>query len=196
MIAQGTPEWLEQRLGHVTASKVAVIMAKGKGRETYKKQIINQRLTGELEPSKCSDAMAFGTEQEPFARMMYEAHRKVLVEEVGFCAHPTIKWVGVSPDGLVEDGLLEIKVPNSETHLGYTLLGEAPANYIPQMQMQMWVVGKNWNDFCSYHPKVPKNVQLHIIRVYRDEEYIDRMEIEVVKFLAEVEESINQLEAK
>ena len=203
MIAQGTPEWFAQRLGNVTASRMSDVLAKGKSgeavtRQKYRMQIIAERITGLVAESFTSAAMEWGTEQEKFARIRYEADTGYFVDEAEFYTHPTIKWLGASPDGLLNDtgGLLEIKCPNTQTHLGYLLDKKAPAAYINQMQTQMWVTGRAWCDFVSYDPRVPERLQLFIVRLNRDDALIERMEVEVHKFLSEVEEAINVLENK
>ena len=203
MIAQGTPEWFAQRLGHVTASRMSDVLAKGKAgeaatRQKYRMQIIAERVSGCVAESFTSAAMEWGTEQEKFARIRYEADTGYFVDEAEFYTHPTIKWLGASPDGLLNDtgGLLEIKCPNTQTHLGYMLDKKAPAAYINQMQTQMWVTGRAWCDFVSFDPRVPERLQLFIVRLDRDDALIERMEVEVHKFLSEVEESINVLENK
>ena len=203
MIAQGTPEWFAQRLGNVTASRMSDVLAKGKSgeavtRQKYRMQLVAERITGLVAESFTSAAMEWGTEQEKFARIRYEADTGYFVDEAEFYTHPTIKWLGASPDGLLNDtgGLLEIKCPNTQTHLGYMLDKKAPAAYINQMQTQMWVTGRAWCDFVSYDPRVPERLQLFIVRLNRDDALIERMEVEVHKFLSEVEEAINVLENK
>ena len=203
MIAQGTPEWFAQRLGNVTASRMSDVLAKGKSgeavtRQKYRMQLVAERITGLVAESFTSAAMEWGTEQEKFARIRYEADTGYFVDEAEFYTHPTIKWLGASPDGLLNDtgGLLEIKCPNTQTHLGYLLDKKAPAAYINQMQTQMWVTGRAWCDFVSYDPRVPERLQLFIVRLNRDDALIERMEVEVHKFLSEVEEAINVLENK
>ena len=203
MIAQGSLQWFEQRRGHLTAGRMSDVLAKGKTgeavtRQKYRMQIIAERITGLVAESFTSAAMEWGTEQEKFARIRYEADTGYFVDEAEFYTHPTIKWLGASPDGLLNDtgGLLEIKCPNTQTHLGYMLDKKAPAAYINQMQTQMWVTGRAWCDFVSYDPRVPERLQLFIVRLNRDDALIERMEVEVHKFLSEVEEAINVLENK
>lgn len=203
MITQGSPEWFAQRLGHVTASRMSDVLAKGKSGEAvtrakYRMQIIAERITGLVADSFSSEAMEWGVEQEQYARLRYQAETGRIVDEAEFYTHPFIKWLGASPDGLLNDtgGLLEIKCPKTHTHLGYLLDKKAPAAYINQMQTQMWVTGRAWCDFVSYDPRVPEHLQLFVVRVDRDDALIDKMGIEVNKFLMEVEESINQLENK
>lgn len=202
MIEQGSKEWLELRLGKVTASRITDVLAKGKSgealtREDYRYELVVQRLTGEPGESFTNAAMEWGTATEPQARIIYEAEAGVFVEQVPFILHPTIKWFGCSPDGLVRDtGLVEIKCPNSKTHIKYLNAGKPPAKYVPQMQCQMAVTGRQWCDFVSFDPRLPKDLQLFVVRLDRDEEYIKSMEAEVVKFLEEVETMYTQLKEK
>ena len=199
MVEQGSDEWKALRLGHVTASKVADIMAKGRSgeavtRKKYKMQLVAERLTEMQQDSYSNAAMEWGVEQEPFARMAYEVQNGVFVDKTGFWLHPVHRWIGVSPDGLVgEDGLVEIKCPNSTTHLDYVYDNKAPAGYMKQMQCQLWVTGRKWCDFISYDPRVKHSKQLFVKRVHRNEELIAEMEAEVLAFLAEVEQTITTL---
>jgi putative phage-type endonuclease len=198
---QRTEEWFNARLGKVTASRVADVLAKIKtgeaaARKNYKMELVVQRLTKQFGESFSNAAMEWGTEQEPFARMAYEAHTSNFVKEVGFVDHQTISMFGCSPDGIVGEGLIEIKCPNTSTHIETVLDNKAPSKYIPQMQCQMSVTGAKWCDFVSFDPRVPYDWQLVVIRVERDQEYIDSMEAEVKQFLSEVEDLFNQLKAR
>lgn len=198
---QRTEEWFSARLGKVTASRVADVLAKIKSgesasRKNYKMELVVQRLTGKPQESFTNAAMEWGTEQEPFARMTYEAHTGTFVKEEGFVDHPTIEGFGCSPDGLVGDGLIEIKCPNTANHIETVLENKAPSKYIPQMQCQMACTGAKWCDFVSFDPRVPEDLQLFVVRVERDQEYIDSMEVEVKQFLSEVLDLFNQLKAR
>ena len=203
MIAQGTEAWFKSRLGHVTASRMSDVLAKGKSgeavtRQKYRMQIIAERVSGRVAESFTSAAMEWGTEHEPLARIRYEADTGYFVDEAEFCFHPTIKWLGASPDGVISgvNALIEIKCPNTQTHLGYRLDNKPPAAYINQMQCQMWVTGATYCDFVSYDPRVPEHLQLFVSRLQRDNDLIAKMETEVVKFLGEVDDAIKQLENK
>jgi putative phage-type endonuclease len=198
---QRTEEWFAARLGKVTASRVADVLAKIKSgesasRKNYKMELVVQRLTNKVEESFTNAAMEWGTEQEPFARMAYEAHTGTFVKEEGFVDHPTIEGFGCSPDGIVGEGLIEIKCPNTATHIETVLENKAPSKYIPQMQCQMACTGAKWCDFVSFDPRVPEDLQLFVVRVERDQEYIDSMEVEVKQFLSEVLDLFNQLKAR
>jgi len=189
---QRTEEWFQARVGKVTASKVADVIAKTKtgyssSRENYLAQLVVERITNKPTETFSNAAMAHGTEQEPFARAAYEVATGFFVEEVGFIDHPTIEAAGASPDGLVNDGLVEIKCPNTATHMDTLLSESVPAKYIPQVQFQMACTGRSWCDFVSFDPRMPEEGQLFIKRVYRDKEYIETIEKEIIKFLSEVD---------
>lgn len=198
---QRTEEWFSARLGKVTASRVADVLAKIKSgesasRKNYKMELVVQRLTNKQGESFTNAAMEWGTEQEPFARMAYEAHTGTFVKEEGFVDHPTIEGFGCSPDGIVGEGLIEIKCPNTANHIETVLENKVPSKYIPQMQCQMACTGAKWCDFVSFDPRVPEDLQLFVVRVERDQEYIDAMEVEVKQFLSEVLDLFNQLKAR
>jgi putative phage-type endonuclease len=197
-VEQGTDIWRELRLGHVTASSVADIMAKGKSgeaesRRKYKLRVVAERLTKQGQESYMNAAMEWGVDQEPFARMAYEIATNQFVDKTGFWHHPSIAWVGVSPDGLVDnDGLVEIKCPNTTTHLDYIDDDKVPAKYFKQIQCQLWVTGRTWCDFVSFDPRLPHYAQLFIKRCLRDDEFIAEMENAVREFLSEVEFLVNK----
>jgi putative phage-type endonuclease len=195
---QRTDEWFAARLGKVTASRIKDVLA-GKttaARRNYMAQLVIERMTQKVPESFTNAAMQWGTDQEPFARAAYEARNGVLVDETGLVDHPVIPNSGASPDGLIgDDGLLEIKCPNSATHMETLLSRKPDSDYIAQMQWQMACTGRAWCDFVSFDPRMPENLQLCIIRVNRDAKQIETLEKEVIKFLAEVENQITQLKA-
>jgi putative phage-type endonuclease len=196
LIEQGTDEWKKARLGHVSGSSIADVMAKGRGvtRKNYLIKMVAERLTGMWEESYKNSAMDWGTQTEPLARIAYENHYQSFVDKTGFWKHPTIQYLGVSPDGLVgSKGLIEIKCPNTTTHLDYIFDDKVPATYYKQMQCQLWVTGREWCDFVSFDPRLPIKNQLFVKRCVRDEELIAEMEVEVKQFLSEVEVFINIL---
>ena len=199
MIEQGTDEWFAVRIGKVTASRVADVLAKTKtgystSRENYMAQLVCERLTGQKGESFTNAAMQHGTDTEPLARAAYEALHDVLVDEVGFIPHPTIIMAGASPDGLVsDDGLLEIKCPNTATHIETLLSQTVPGKYNTQMQFQMACTDRSWCDFVSFDNRLPAELQLFVKRVPRDNMYIRLMEEEIIKFLNELDIKIAQL---
>jgi len=198
---QGSPEWLQARCGLATASCFADVLATLKSggeaasRKNYRAQLIAERLTGVPADSYVSTEMKWGTEQEPFARIAYEATTGNIVLEVAFIRHPEL-MAGASPDGLIgEDGQMELKCPNTATHIDALLKGMDPG-HIPQIQGNLWMSGRKWCDFVSYDPRMPERMQLYVQRIERDDKYIANLESEVRKFLVEVDKVIAELEAK
>lgn len=196
-IEQGSEEWLKIRLGKVTASGVADVLAKTKSgvsasRGNYLIKLAIQRVTGVVEEGFTNDAMQWGKDNEPQARVAYEVASGNFVDQVAFVDHPTITWFGASPDGLVnQDGLVEIKCPNSATHWSYIKDDGPPTKYYIQMQAQMACTGRSWCDFVSFDPRMPERSRLFIKRVMREDAYIAEMEAEVKKFLDEVAVEVN-----
>lgn len=196
---QRSNEWFQTRLGKVTASRIADLMARTKSgystsRANYMAELIAERLTGAKGESYQNSAMQWGTEQEPFARAAYETLKGVLVQEVGFVPHPTITNSGASPDGLVgDDGLVEIKCPFTATHLEFLTTGIIPEKYMLQMQWQIACTGREWCDYVSYDPRLPERMAISIQRVNRDLTLINQIETEVRTFLSELDNKLLQL---
>lgn len=199
MTDQRTPEWFAARAGRVTASRIADMMARtakgwGASRAGYHAQLVRERLTGTCEPGFSNAAMQWGTDQEPAARDCYAFDAGVTVEEVGFLPHPALEMAGASPDGLVgTDGMVEIKCPNTDTHIGTLLDAPIADKYVKQMQFQMACAGRTWCDFVSYDPRLPVEMQLHVRRVHRDDALIAEIETAARDFLAEVDATVEQL---
>jgi putative phage-type endonuclease len=199
MIEQGSPEWFAERCGKATASRIADLMAKtktgwGASRENYAAQLVAERLTGTVEEGFTNAAMRHGTETEPEARRAYEFYVDCDVVEVGFIPHPTIAMAGASPDGLVgTDGLLELKCPNTATHIKTLLTGAVPDKYLKQMQFQMACSGRAWCDFASYDNRLPERMRLLVKRVERDDVLIAEIEREVIAFLGDVDDTVAAL---
>lgn len=200
-IIQGSAEWHAARCGKVTASRVADLIAKtktgwGASRANYMAELVAERLTGTQAAGYSNAAMQWGTDMEPEARENYAFVSDVEVEQVGFVPHPTIEMAGASPDGLIGDGgLVEIKCPNTATHID-TLIGQTvPAKYMTQMQWQMACTGRAWCDFVSYDPRMPEGMQVFIRRVERDEETIAQLEADVSAFLADLDDKVASLTA-
>jgi len=189
---QYSDEWWQARLGKATASKIADIVAKTRSgvsasRTNYEAQLIAERLTGTPPDCYTSAAMQWGTDKEPEARSAYQFFADLEVQEVGFFDHPYIEMSGASPDGLVgTDGLVEIKCPNTATHLATLINGKVPAQYMTQMQWQMACTERTWCDWVSYDPRLPESMRLFIKRIERDDERISVLEKEVRRFLDEV----------
>lgn len=199
MSEQRTDEWFAQRLGKVTASRIADMMARtktgwGASRANYAAQLVCERLTGVPADSYQNDAMRFGTENEPLARAAYEFRTDNSVELCGFIDHPRIAMSGASPDGLIGTaGLLEIKVPNSATHIDTLLNASVPSRYQLQVQWQLACTGREWCDYVSFDPRLPEEMRLWRATVYRDKETIAELEREVEAFLAEIDDTIKRL---
>jgi len=194
---QRTEEWFQARLGKVTASRVADVLAKIKSgesasRRNYKIQLVSERLTGEKQETYINQAMQDGIDREFYARERY-VQQFGEVEEVGFVKHPTLE-AGASPDGMVgEDGILEIKCPMGSTHTETLMTQDVPSRYVPQIQFQLLVTGRKWCDFVSYNPMFPEHLQVFVKRVEADPVYQKELESEVKQFLSEVDNVINKL---
>jgi len=199
LMEQGSDAWFNIRIGKVTASRVADVLAKTKTgysttRDNYMAQLVCERLTGQKSESFTNAAIQHGVETEAYARAAYEALYDVLVDEVGFVSHPTIEMAGASPDGLVgDDGLIEIKCPNTATHIETLLSESVPNKYFTQMQFQIACTGRKWCDFVSFDNRLPSELQMFVKRVPRDDVYIKLIEDEIVKFLGELDTKITQL---
>jgi putative phage-type endonuclease len=202
MMDQRTEEWFEARMGCVTASRTADVMAQTKSgysasRANYMADLICERLTGSRQAGFSSAAMQWGTETEPQARMAYEIMTGANVIETGFVLHPEIAGFGASPDGLIgDDGLIEIKCPNTATHIETLLNDKVPNKYIIQMHVQMICTGRKWCDFVSFDPRLPVDMQMFVRRVECDETLAAQIVTEVQAFIAEMETKIEQLKAR
>lgn len=202
MIEQGSPEWFAQRLGKATASRIADIVAKtksgyGASRANYMAELICERLTGAQAERFTNAAMQWGSEKEPEACDAYVWETDAELEECGFFDHPKIAMSGASPDRLIgAEGLLEVKCPNTATHLD-TLLGagEIAGKYITQIEWQLACTGRKWCDFVSFDPRLPPHLRLFVRRIHRDDQVISDLEGEVTAFLAEIDGKVARLEA-
>jgi putative phage-type endonuclease len=194
---QRSEEWFQARLGLVTASRVADVLAKIKSgesasRRNYKIQLVSERLTGERQETYINQAMQDGIDREQFARDRY-VQQFGEVEEVGFVKHPTLE-AGASPDGMVgDDGIIEIKCPMGSTHTETLMTQDIPSKYVPQVQFQLLVTGRKWCDFVSYNPMFPEHLQVFVKRIEADPVYQKELELEVKQFLEEVDTIINKL---
>lgn len=204
-LTQRSQEWLQARVGHVTASAFKRVMGRKKDggylqdRKDYLMQVVSERLSGQPTSHYVTPSMQWGVEQEPAARDAYKLKTGFDVLEVGFIKHPTL-MVGVSPDGIVdcdgENGLIEIKCPNTTTHCAYILGGTLPDEHKAQVQGQMWITGFQWCDFVSFDPRMPTGLQLMVLRVQRDDEFIKLLEAEVASFLTDVDNMIEQIKGR
>jgi len=204
-LIQGSPEWHEARRGKITGSRFKDVMStRGNTRANYMRELLLERKTGIVAQGFSNADMEWGIQYESQARTYYEKLSNVTVEQVGFINHPLEQYrsyVGVSPDGLVDsrdnrdfvNGSIEIKCPNTNTHMEYIVKG-FPAKYRPQVQGILWVTGRDWCDFISFDPRVEKQ-PFWCIRVERDEAYIRKLATAVDEFIQEmVEMKKNQVE--
>lgn len=196
---QRTEQWFLDRLGNATASKFHDICSNGRygesaKRKAYKYQLITERLTGNPTESFTSKAMQHGTDNEDSAILAYEFKTGYLTEESGFIPHPEYPDAGASPDRLVGlDGGVEVKCPDTATHVETLVKKEIPSIYREQMLGGMWVTGRKWWDFVSYDPRLPEELQLVIIRLERNEDEIKELESKIVAFLEEVDEELMRI---
>lgn len=196
---QQSEEWFAARLGRVTASRVADVIARTKtgpsaSRANYMAELVAERLTGARSETFTNAAMAWGTDNEPEARLAYEFRTDVTVEQVGFIPHPSIEMSGASPDGIVAtDGLVEFKCPNTATHIETLLTGTIPGKYETQMLWQMACTGRAWCDFASFDPRLPEEMRLFVKRFDRDDKRIAEMEEQVREFLFELDTTVRRL---
>ena len=181
---QGSAEWLEMRLGKVTASRVGDVLSKGRGTspsqkaKSYMMELIAETLTGKSKPFFENDVMRWGTETEPQARSMYEINNDfVTVKEVAF----------------IELNELEIKCPTTTTQINRALSDDYSADYKAQIQMQLWISGRDWCDFVSFDPRLDCEASYLQQRVMRDEEYIKEMQDKVFSFVEKKKELIEKL---
>lgn len=192
-VAQGTREWLELRSGIPTASEFGKILTPtgklSESSEPYMHALIAERLMGHPRVEFMSTWMNRGNLMESEAVGYYEFQCDCETETIGFVTNDE-QTVGASPDRTVgEEGLLEIKVPKDETHVGYLLRKPADKKYYPQLQGQLWITGRKWVDILSYHPEMP----MALVRVERDEAYIESLSKVVTAFSNALEEEYAKL---
>lgn len=198
---QGSEEWFEARCGKVTASKIADVMAAIKNgeaaaRRNYRMELLCQRLTGGFEEGFTSGPMLRGIELEPIARGTYEGENGIMVEQVSFIDHPTIEMFGASPDGRVGDeGMLEIKCPNTATHIEFMLTEKIPPRYEWQMTAQMVCDGRKWCDFVSFDDRLPDALAYRCKRYHLDEPKAAMMVQEIMAFIGELNTLENEMRA-
>lgn len=182
---QGSTEWHLDRLGIPTASMFkSIITSTGKpstSSKAYMYGLLADWLAGKpVDKFEPTQAMQTGTEREAEARDLYSFVSGNEVTETGFWFKDDKKLTGCSPDGrLSGNGLIEIKCPKASTLVGYKLSNKLPADYVPQVQGQMWVMDAEYCDFFVFHP----DIDHFLIRVNRDEKYMKLLEAEVYKFI-------------
>lgn len=196
--AQRTPAWRAARVGRLTGSRAADMLAMLKkggeaaARRHLRAQLVVERLTGQpQDDGYVSAAMQRGIDGEPAARAAYAAATGHAVAPSGFVAHASL-LAGCSPDGLIADGhgLLEIKCPASTTHLAYLQTRAVPDEYGPQVIHNLWITGAAWCDFVSFDDRFPPALQLVVVRVERDEAAMRSYELLARMFLREVDAQV------
>ena len=199
-VEQGTADWHAVRCGRCTASRITDVTAKGKSgpsamRANYLAELVVETLMGTVAmDGYVSPAMKRGSETEAEARDLYAFRRNVEPRRVGFVVHPRWERMGCSPDSLIgDDGMLEIKCPNTSTHIDTLLGASIDGKYVKQMQFQMACTGSAWVDFISFDNRLPAEMQLHTRRVNRDDAMIAELEREADVFLREVADTVRKL---
>jgi hypothetical protein len=198
-IEQGSDEWYNARLGRATASNAGkILLSTGKipyaQRTTYMHTIIAEILSGEKEDSFKSFDMEEGNRRESESRDMYSFITGNEVKEVGIVYQDETGKVSCSPDGLIYDGDklikgLELKNPKRSTHVGYMIGNKCPTKYVPQVQASMYMCEVDEWDFCSYVP----GLSPLILTVKRDNEWIDKFDHELKKFLEKLKDTLLKL---
>lgn len=199
---QNTAEWRDSRAGKITASRISdLFIGPRKGskestmRRNYRAQLVCEILSGKaVEEEFQSYEMRRGLELEPTARAEYEIKTGETIRSVGFVPHQTISRAGASPDGLIgQAGMVQFKIVKTAKHLDWLMAKVVPEEHKPQMYFELAVTGREWNDFCAYEPNLPTQHQLFIVRLHRDNVEIEKIENEVRKFNAEIEDVIAKL---
>lgn len=191
-VEQRSEAWYEARLGRITASQFSELMA-GETTASYQNliaEIAGEILTGEVEESYSNAIMERGIELEPEAREYYETCFGVKVDQTGFCIPDEDdefhNWVGISPDGLLENGLIEIKCPLIKTHLSYIEKNVLPTEYRWQVQGQLMVTGLAWCDFISYYPLLKP----FIIRINPDPVLHEQLKAKLRKAIEDIKQKL------
>ena len=202
-IEQRSEQWFAARCGSLGASQIADAISKSKDGKAFgstsanlRAKLVVERLTRVQEDSFKTAAIQHGIDSEEAARLAYEAHTGAFVTEVGLYKHPTIEGTHASPDGLVgDDGLIEIKCPNSATHIDTLKTEKVPTKYLYQMQWQMRCTDRQWCDYVSFDPRLPENLRLFVKRIPRDDALIAKLEAEVMQFLRGVDDDVATLQS-
>lgn len=182
---QGSDEWLTARRGKITGSRFKDARDKLKGGQPskaclgYAMDVARERIGGSAPPKFQNAAMRTGTEQEPFARAMYEARTGHMVDEAGFYLSDDAVF-GLSPDGLVnDDGVIEIKTMVSSDTLFTAVADGDLSAYMDQCLGYLWLLGRQWVDLVLWAPDLDLMV---IHRINRDEDAIEKLESDLMAF--------------
>lgn len=174
-------------------------------RKKLRQETVAERMTGMRadEDGFVTNDMKWGMVNEVYAIALYQMQQKVIVEEAPLMLHPELRC-GASPDGLATDmktgelGNVEVKCLRSANHL-YKIIDteEVPEDYYDQIQMQMWINGREWCDFVGYDSRVPEGLKIFVKRVPYDTEYVDNvLEPAIRRFLAECDRDERRFRAK
>jgi len=200
---QRSPEWFRARLGRLTGSRAADMLATIKSgqpaasRKDLRLDLVVERLTQNPIDDGAgfvNSAMQRGIDKEGDAYAAYQALTGEIAERTGFLSHDTLP-IGCSLDGHVGDfaGIVEIKCPKSTTHLSYLRSGVIPPAYLPQIVHNLYVSGAQWCDFLSFDDRFPPHQQTVLIRHLRSESEIASYALAAALFLAEVEAELHDV---
>lgn len=198
-VEQGSREWHELRAGRITGSEFWRALGGGKDRETYKRELAFERLSGTPVHEVNSPSLRWGSEIERFARTAYELRTGNFVDRASFITHPVYPFAGASLDGTIDaDGAIEIKSPHSEAIHIETWENGMPGEHMSQVQGGMWVTGRQWVDFISFDPRMQRSEKhrLYIQRIHRDEIYIARLAAAIIELNDEVNDLVQLLEER
>lgn len=201
-----TPEQTAARIGKLTASRIADATAKtqkgyGASRANYMADLLVERITGVPTERFVTKEMLWGIEKEPDGKNAYEFFYDCEIAPCGFIDHPVITMSGATPDGAIgKDGLIEIKCPNTATHIDFLLTDEVDLKYRKQMCWQLLCARRVWCDFASFDPRMPEALQLRVrrftlVQLVADKQIGD-LEAEAREFLAEIDAKERALRAQ
>lgn len=196
-LEQQSPEWIKQRIGCCTASRLIDVVTRlkrgngtaqkgdyGKARHDYMTELIGERLSGRAADHYVTPYMQEGIDNEPLAKAAYEYQFGVELEPGGFALHDKIPYFGASVDALIgKEGCAEFKCLKLDNHLDILDAGEIPAQYFPQMLGELACYNRQWIDFVSFNPDLPPGIKLFVRRWHRDEALVAQLEKEVELFL-------------
>ena len=192
---QRSDEWYEVRMGVITASQFKRVMGGRGGDLTYMSELMSQKLTNRSKEMYMSDAMEHGVETEKQAVCAYEFMNNVNATEVAFVKKDA--FIGASPDALIgKDGMLEIKCPDTHTHIKWKMSGTIPKEHFHQVIGSLWVTGRKWADFMSFCPYLDPPHDTLIIRVYKKDvkEEIDLLRSKIMSFKEKMVGSLKTFE--
>lgn len=196
MVPQASAAWIKARIGCLTASRMADVLAVSKrdgkpleARNKYLMELVAERMTDSAVDHFVTSDMQWGLDHEIEAKAAYGQVKNCDVDPAGFILHPSIEFLGASPDALIGvEGLCEFKCPRTTTHIAWMLAGVIPEQHKPQMAVQLLCTGRQWCDFMSFDPRLPPRQRVFIRRYEPTAEELDLIEIQAKLFLAEVEQ--------